>query len=382
MASDGTIENKLGIQISWIPPASGLTYKLYRTDNAYAPYSNAAPLATVSNVSTFDDKKAVAGKEYYYWITVCTGPSGTCGQLLLSDKGIRRFPAPGGIKVTQGMYDDKIKITWNKIDLATRYTIRRELVRTPELGSMIVYDANTTFTSSTNSFEDSNAISVENTNGILLTFNYTVTAFNDYIGGDTSAWVSGYTSRYPKITDFKIENEERDGKNETIYPNVTLSFTATKFPNQYRASESSSFSRVNFGPTEPGNRYKFPLSTSGGIKKIYLQVKNSSGKTSKSESRTITFIVPPKITSMSLVQDRSNPTIVTVNHVVLNDPTNYKVSEKENFNDVREPSLYSKTTPITYRLSPGNGTKRVYFQTYNRAGSSNKLYKEITLNVR
>jgi cytochrome c oxidase assembly protein Cox11 len=140
------------------------------------------------------------------------------------------------------------------------------------------------------------------------------------------------------------------------------------------ASESSSFigAKWTFYSVQP----KITLSPGAGTKTIYFKVKNNLGE-SPVVSDTIT-VSGPSVTSFQINSGASSTTnkAVTLNNTTSIKPTHYMASESSSF--VGAKWTYYSVQP-KFTLSPGAGTKTVYFKVKNSVGESAVVSDTITL---
>ncbi len=144
-ATDGAFEDK--IRVTWNASPGATSYEVYRAD-AFA--GQKTKIATTAH-TIYDDVTALpCGKDYYYWV-IAVNASGT-SDLFYNDLGFIRCPlppddnngngsgtepgtpiitepetlvAPTGITASDGLYPEKVAITWNAVEGATSYEIYR-----------------------------------------------------------------------------------------------------------------------------------------------------------------------------------------------------------------------------------------------------------------
>jgi len=177
----------------------------------------------------------------------------------------------------------------------------------------------------------------------------------------------------PTVTTFQINN----GAAVVRRRNVTLNNTCTENPTHYMASENSSFIGAvwNAYSTAP----TFRLSLGYGDKTVYFKAKNDEGE-SPAIFDTIEFKMPlPRVTLFRINNGAATTTSrnVTLNNTCTKNPTYYKASENPTLMGV---GWKAYSTAPTFRLSAGNGTKRVYFRVKNAGGQSTIVSDSITKN--
>ena len=143
-ATDGSFEDK--IRVTWNASEGAITYEVYRADSFAGQQIKIATTAG----TVYDDKAMPCGVDYYYWVKA-KNTSGT-SDLFFNDLGFIRclappdndtddtntdpevpdvvtepevLVAPTGIAATDGLYPEKVTITWNEVEGATSYEIYR-----------------------------------------------------------------------------------------------------------------------------------------------------------------------------------------------------------------------------------------------------------------
>jgi glucuronoarabinoxylan endo-1,4-beta-xylanase len=192
--------------------------------------------------------------------------------------------------------------------------------------------------------------------------------------GKTTSLTSSYVLTPPAVVSFQIDK----GAGTTASRTVTLNNTATESPVYYMASQSSTFLGATWKPysTAPS----FTLSAANGTKTVYFKVKNAGGVSPKA-SASIVLAQLPAVTSFKInggAATTINP-IVTLNNTATISPTQYMASEDPSF-DLASWLPYSRAPKFT--LSPGGGSKTVYFQVQNSAGVSGVASATIQLIVK
>jgi hypothetical protein len=120
-ATDGAYTNK--VQISWNLSDGATSYKIYRntTNNS----ASATQIGT-STASPYDNTSATVGTTYYYWVKAVysTQSSGFSN----SDSGWRAaLGAPANLMASDGIYLDKVALTWDASSGATGYKVFRNI---------------------------------------------------------------------------------------------------------------------------------------------------------------------------------------------------------------------------------------------------------------
>ena len=170
-ASDGTYADK--VRITWDSSSGATGYEVYQ---ATSPTGSKTSLGNTSS-SPFDDTTATAGTTYYYWVEACNTYG--CSACSDHDTGWRNYVPPGNVQATDGVYTDKVRISWNSSPGAGSYKLYRALSAG---GSKSYLGPDTA-----SPFDDTTAVTG-------LTYYYWVTACN----GDASrcSAYSGYNTGY------------------------------------------------------------------------------------------------------------------------------------------------------------------------------------------
>ena len=128
-ASDGAYSNK--VVLTWPAVSGAYYYKVYRdTTN-----DNTTALQIGTSVTThFDDVNVDIGRLYYYWLKVAAamGDSGFSP----SDSGYA-FYAPSGVQASDGVYTDRVEITWHNMPDALSYNVYRSTSASAESAALI-----------------------------------------------------------------------------------------------------------------------------------------------------------------------------------------------------------------------------------------------------
>jgi hypothetical protein len=121
IATDGAYTDK--VRITWTASSGAIGYKVFR--NYYNDSGTAIQIGN-SGASPFDDTSAAGDTIYYYWVKayVSQGDSGFSN----SDTGWRAVPAPTNVIASDGVYTDKIRISWTASSGAIGYEIFRNTI--------------------------------------------------------------------------------------------------------------------------------------------------------------------------------------------------------------------------------------------------------------
>lgn len=173
-ASDGEFAES--IHISWQLVPSANSYNIYRALNEDG---NRVYIASVNN-GNYIDYSASGTIMYWYWIKACNNAG--CSDFSLPDSGYLQVPtpmAPQSLTATDGVYTDKVKLTWAPVNIATSYEIFKASSQTAQKQSIGISD---------------NANFDDFTGEQNIMFWYWVKACNDSGCSDFSVSDSGYRS--------------------------------------------------------------------------------------------------------------------------------------------------------------------------------------------
>lgn len=180
-ASDGTYNDK--VRISWNTSAGANHYQVFR--NTTDSFTGVVQLVDDQLESPFDDSTAIVDTQYYYWVKACD--DSICSDYSSFDTGYKSSTAvnpPTGVNASDGVYSDKVRITWITTAGADKYKVFRNTNNTTngayEFPDNIL----------TNSFDDFTAIQGS-------TYFYWVQACNNAGCSDYSASDSGYVQSMP-----------------------------------------------------------------------------------------------------------------------------------------------------------------------------------------
>jgi fibronectin type 3 domain-containing protein len=116
-ASDGTFKDK--VQISWDAVSGTTAYEVYRAESE----AGVKTLIGSPTGTSLDDTTAVAGTLYYFWVKACNGPR--CSDYSAYDTGWRRPPEPEDVQASDGIFEDKVRVSWDAVSGTTAYEVYR-----------------------------------------------------------------------------------------------------------------------------------------------------------------------------------------------------------------------------------------------------------------
>ncbi len=143
-ASSGLYTDK--VRIGWNAASGASSYQIFRNTNNN--YSGLSPIATTTTTN-YDDTAAPIGITLYYWIK-SVGANGVPSVFSVSATGYRAVPTPAAPAASQGIFTDKIVISWSTCEGIVSYLLWRSTSPDTNTAELL------TSTSST-SFEDTNA---------------------------------------------------------------------------------------------------------------------------------------------------------------------------------------------------------------------------------
>jgi subtilisin family serine protease len=185
-ASDEEFNDK--VRITWYGVGGASHYQVFR--NTTNSPSEAVQLNPDPLVSPYDDTTSIVDTPYYYWVKACD--DSTCSDYSSYDIGSKSsttINAPTSVSASDGVYKDRVRITWNTVADATQYKVFRNTSNTTN-GAYEFPDVITEL-----SFDDLTA-----TPGTV--YYYWVQACNISGCSDYSANDSGYVQSLP--TSWKI----------------------------------------------------------------------------------------------------------------------------------------------------------------------------------
>jgi Zn-dependent metalloprotease/N-acetylneuraminic acid mutarotase/fibronectin type 3 domain-containing protein len=113
-ASDGAFSDK--VQITWTAAAGATSYQVFRATSAGGIKSLLASAAA----SPYKDTSATAGISYFFWVKACRLTR--CSDYSANDTGWRNLIS---VTASDGIYIDKVQITWTNVTGATSYRVYR-----------------------------------------------------------------------------------------------------------------------------------------------------------------------------------------------------------------------------------------------------------------
>ncbi|GEM_PF-995908 len=132
-ATDGTLVE--GVGVSWNAVAGATSYTVQRGLSAAGPYTE---IGTVVG-ETMLDQGAELWQEYWYRV-LADSDAGTSAPSS-ADSGYTGIPAPEGVSASDGLYDDRITVSWTESGPGLTYLVQRGLRPDGPFTALGEYDA-------------------------------------------------------------------------------------------------------------------------------------------------------------------------------------------------------------------------------------------------
>ena len=118
-ATDGTYTAK--VQITWNPASGASCYRVYRATSAGGTKSAICPWQPSAS---YNDTTATPGVTYYYWVKSAADYSGDEQSDYSSyNSGWRAMSPPTSVSASDGIYTNRIEISWNTTSGASHYRL-------------------------------------------------------------------------------------------------------------------------------------------------------------------------------------------------------------------------------------------------------------------
>jgi len=132
-----TADDTAKVRVTWsrVSASPAVSYKVYRsTVNAS---SSATPIQTVgSSVQVFDDTDVTFGTPYYYWVKTVSNSVESVFSMAAAG-GLHLLFPPTGVTASFGMYEHKVRVTWDPSEGATAYFVYRNTVNNRESATRV-----------------------------------------------------------------------------------------------------------------------------------------------------------------------------------------------------------------------------------------------------
>jgi hypothetical protein len=176
--SDGLYTDR--IQLNWDAVASATSYEVWRD---ITPSPDSASLIATTESSSYEDRSVTPEQIYYYWIKA--RHLAWAGEFSPADSGWRELVIPVDVLASDGIYIDRVRVTWAPVFEATGYTIYRAMTLSGDK-LLIGHVTHSGY------YDDFSAEA-------QMTYYYFVTASNGYGSSDYSGPDSGYFSQLYRI---------------------------------------------------------------------------------------------------------------------------------------------------------------------------------------
>ncbi|MBN62682.1 MAG: hypothetical protein CME20_15100 [Gemmatimonadetes bacterium] len=112
------------VDLEWEPVAGGSHYQVYRGERADG--SDAVALSPWQTRTDFVDGQTVPGVRYYYWVKAAKGAHGQmAGVLGARATSFWAMAAPATNEASQGLFGDRVELSWSEVDGASYYRVYR-----------------------------------------------------------------------------------------------------------------------------------------------------------------------------------------------------------------------------------------------------------------
>jgi len=146
-ASDGTSLG--GVSIGWTSVTGTTGYEVLRAGNNQL--SSAIMLGTPTSTS-FNDTTAAAGTLYHYWVRTRNGTNSSNPSA--PDTGHRGLAGPSGLTASDGLFPERVALSWTAVAGATGYVVARAITASFASATVIGYT-----NAAGTSFDDASAAS-------------------------------------------------------------------------------------------------------------------------------------------------------------------------------------------------------------------------------
>jgi len=135
-ATDGEFDNR--IVITWDPAPNATHYKVYR-NTTMDPNSSSSLSSTWTSNLSFSDYTATQGDYYWYWVKSAQSSGGLKASPGYGDPdvGWQSFNDPPVVDATDGLYTDRVEVSWNSIPGAPYYKLYRSYTDDPSTSTGI-----------------------------------------------------------------------------------------------------------------------------------------------------------------------------------------------------------------------------------------------------
>ncbi len=258
-ASEGTYTDK--IRLSWLDTTNAATYRIYKATTS--DFAQATILVDGLTELTYDDTNSILpGRYNYYWASAINeyGGEGSTSSMAI---GYASLAAPMNVQASDGLYTNKVAITWQTVTGPTGYEVWRNTLNSTSGVNFIKLG---TVSSSTTNYDDTTAT-------INVTYYYFVRSITPDIGtfsASDSGWRAaclppGGVSATKGIYTDKVRISWNAAVNVTYY-------------DVFRATTTNSSSAVLIGSRDAsGQSYDDTNVTAGTVYYYWVKSRNNNG---------------------------------------------------------------------------------------------------------
>jgi hypothetical protein len=110
------------ITVNWNLVSGAVNYELWK--NTANDFSSASKIMDAPYTDHYQDQPLTPMRTYYYWVRG-KDSSGRLGLLSSPAAGRAKFNSVSGISASDGAYSDRVMVTWDALNYATEYQVRR-----------------------------------------------------------------------------------------------------------------------------------------------------------------------------------------------------------------------------------------------------------------
>lgn len=112
------------VLLQWDEVVGGTHYQVYRNKRLDA--EGAEVIAPWQTATTLVDDQTVPGVRYYYWVKAAKGTRGQlAGEFGVRASSFRTMAAPGQLNTSQGLFADRVELSWGAVTGASYYRVYR-----------------------------------------------------------------------------------------------------------------------------------------------------------------------------------------------------------------------------------------------------------------
>ncbi|MGV8114947.1 MAG: dockerin type I domain-containing protein [Lentimicrobium sp.] len=266
-ATDGTYFDRT--TITWENnTGEPLYYAVFRHTSNIILFPERISPAVWQTATSFDDYTGTSGQTYYYWVRSSRYPDGRRSSALSAyNTGWRKLEAPANVQATDGLYSDRVTITWEPSPGADYYQVYKEF--TPGFLECITGPYWLPF-SGNYSFDDTNAETG-------ISYNYYVKAAITVAGGRASELSEG-DSGWKTFT-----NAPTASATDGTYTNrVAINWDAVPAATHYavfRSTLSLPFNSVNISGWQTAISYEDLTASTGVVYNYWIKAANNPNGT-------------------------------------------------------------------------------------------------------